>query len=248
MNLFNLDLFQWILAVICGLLIGFAKTGLSGAGTLMVPIMAAIFGGKASSGIVLPMLIFGDLIAVKKYNQHAEWKYILRLLPWAFAGIVLGVVIGNQINDFIFKKMLAGIILIGIGIMIWQERKGENAVVPHQWWFMAIIGLAGGFTTMVGNAAGPVMTIYLLSMQLPKFAFIGTGAWFFMIINWTKVPFQLFFWKGITLETLTFNAMLVPAIVLGAIIGIIVVKRIPEKPFRYVVIALTAVAAVKLFF
>lgn len=246
MSPLHLNFYQWIISSICACLIGFSKTSFNGVSTIVIPIMAELFGGKASSGILLPMLIFGDLIAVKKYNQDAEWSYIWSLLPWAFGGIVLGVVVGNVVNDSQFKIIIATIILIGLGIMIWQEWWGSNAPVPKQWWFSALLGLAGGFSTMIGNAAGPVMGIYLLAMQLPKYAFIGTGAWFFMIINLVKVPFQIFFWKGITGETLIYNIILVPAIVIGTWIGIKVVKLIPEKPFRIIVIVLTALAAINL--
>jgi uncharacterized membrane protein YfcA len=243
-----LDTTQWLWAILCAFLIGFAKTGFSGVATLVVPIMAAIFGGKESSGIVLPMLIVGDLLAVKKYSSHADWKYIRRLLPWAMAGIILGLAVGNAVSDLQFKRIIAIIVLLGLCVMIWQEIQGDGAAVPHQWWFSALLGLAGGFSTMIGNAAGPVMGIYLLAMRLPKLVFIGTGAWFFMIINAAKVPLQIFFWKGITLNTLTFNLMLVPAIALGAFIGIKVVRHVPERPFRYAIIAITALTAVKLFF
>lgn len=248
MNLWHLNTGQWAATVVCAFLIGFSKTGFSGVSTLVVPVMAGLFGGKVSSGIVLPMLIFGDLIAVKKYNQHADWTYIRRLLPWAVAGILLGLLVGNAVSDTQFKKIIAIIVLIGLVIMIWQEWRGEKAAVPHQWWFSALLGLAGGFSTMIGNAAGPVMGIYLLAMQLPKWVFIGTGAWFFMIINWVKVPLQAIFWKGITGESLLFNLILTPVIGVGAWAGMKVVEYIPEKPFRLIVIALTALAAVKLIF
>lgn len=247
MNPLDLNLNQWILAIISALLIGFSKTGLSGVGTLVIPLMAAVFGGKASSGIVLPMLVFGDIIAVRKYHRHADWRYIWELIPWAVGGIALGLAVGNFVSDLQFKKIIAAIVLVGLGIMVYQEWRGEKATVPHQWWFGALLGLAGGFSTMIGNAAGPVMGIYLLAMQLPKWVFIGTGAWFFMIVNLIKVPLQVIFWKGITWDTLLFNLILVPAIACGAYAGVKIAKIIPEKPFRITVIVLTAAAAIKLF-
>lgn len=251
MNIFqgiDLSPLQWFLANLCGVFIGFSKTGISGVGMLAVPIMAGIFGGKASAGIILPMLIAGDLLAVKQYNKHAAWTYIWRLLPWTLAGLAGGLLVGSAINDAQFKAIIAGMVIVSLGIMFWMERRNEAAGIPKQWWFAALTGLAGGFATMVGNAAGPVMTIYLLSMRLPKYEFIGTGAWFFAIINLLKVPLQIIFWGTITFQTLTFNLILVPAILLGAVAGIWAVKKIPEKPFRFTVMALTAVAAVKLLF
>ncbi|MGA2142698.1 MAG: sulfite exporter TauE/SafE family protein, partial [Brevinematales bacterium] len=234
-NPLHLDLLQWFVSGICAFLIGLSKTSFNGVSTPVIPVMAELFGGKASSGILLPLLIFGDLIAVNNYSRHAEWPYILRLLPWASGGIIIGVIVGNSVNDSQFKMIIAIIVLTGLGIMIWQERLGNGAPVPRQWWFSAVLGLAGGFSTMIGNAAGPVMGIYLLAMQLPKYAFIGTGAWFFMIINLTKVPFQVIFWKGITGETLLYDLLMAPAVISGAFIGIRIIRIIPEKPFRYIV-------------
>jgi uncharacterized protein len=246
MELMHLSETQWILAVFCGVLIGFSKTGIGGVSILMVPIMAGIFGGRISSGIVLPMLIFGDLIAVKRYNRHAEWHHVLKLLPWAFAGLFIGIAAGSFIDDRQFKGVIAVTVLLGIAVMVWQEKSG--AEVPTHWAFAAVVGLVGGFSTMIGNAAGTVMAVYLLAMRFPKLSYIGTGAWFFMIINITKVPLQIFFWKGITPSTLLFNVMMIPAILVGTAIGIILIKRIPEKPFRYTIIVLTVIAAIRLFF
>jgi uncharacterized membrane protein YfcA len=246
MELFHLTSAQWFLCVFSAVLIGFSKTGIGGVATLMVPIMASIFGGKASSGIVLPMLVFGDLIAVNRYRKHADKRHVMKLLPWAVAGLILGLAVGNLVNDAHFKMIIGVTVIAGLAVMIILEKRSSS--VPEHWAFAAILGLAGGFSTMVGNAAGTVMSVYLLSMRLPKYSFIGTGAWFFMIINLIKIPLQIIFWHGITPQTLVFNAMMIPPILIGAFIGIHIVRKLPEKPFRYMVMALTAVAAAKLFF
>ncbi len=240
---------QWGLAALCAMMFGFSKTGINGLNTLAIPIMAGIFGGKTSAAIVLPMLITGDLMAVKHYSKHANWSHIWKLAPWTGAGLILGLLVGKAINDRQFKTIIAISILICLGIMLWLNRKkGEPVQIPHQWWFAAIMGLAGGFTTMIGNAAGPVMTVYFLSMRLSKYDFIGTGAWFFALINLTKLPLQIFFWEAINWQTLAFDAVMIPAIVVGALLGIWAVKRIPEKPFRMAVMVLTVLAAIKLLF
>lgn len=244
----HLSLLQWLLAISCALMVGFSKTAVSGVSTLAIPLMAALFGGKSSAAILLPMLITGDLLAVRHYRHHNNWAYIWRLLPWSLAGLIIGLTMGNLVNDRQFKMIIAFSVLICLVIMVWLEQRQSEVAIPNQWWFTALIGLAGGFTTMVGNAAGPVMTVYFLSIRLNKYDFISTGAWLFMILNLTKLPLQIIFWKAITPATLAFDAAMIPAIILGALLGIWVIKRIPEKPFRYIVMALTVVAAVKLFF
>jgi uncharacterized membrane protein YfcA len=243
----DLNTVQWILACACGMMIGMAKAGLSGTGFLIVPIMAGIFGGKPSTGLVLPMLITADIFAVSYYSRHAEWKYVFKLLPWAVAGIIIGALFGNAVNDDQFKKAIGLMVIIFITLMIWQDFKKKDVTIPDFWWFSALLGLAGGFSTMVGNAAGPVMSMYLLSMRLPKNKYIGTAAWFFFIVNLIKIPLHIFYWKTIHIQSLAFDLMMIPVILMGAFLGVRIVKIIPEKGFRIFVISTTLLAAILLF-
>ena len=239
---FDLKAFEWALIFLCGILIGAAKTGLSGAAFIVVPVLAMIFGGKPSTGMLLPMLIIGDILAVSYYNRHANWGYVLKPIPWAFAGVVIGVFIGNKVSGEVFTTLIALTIMMGLVLMVWQDIRRNHVTVPDYWWFSAIIGIIGGFSTMIGNSAGPIMSIYLLTMYLPKNAFIGTKAWFFMIINLSKVPFHIFSWNTIDMRSLALDLSMIPAIVIGAVIGVKVVKLIPEKGYRILVIVTTVAA------
>ncbi len=224
-----------------------AKTGISGAGMAVVPIMATIFGGKLSTGIVLPLLSMADIFAVSYYHRHANWKYIVKLMPWTVTGILAGIYVGETISDRIFTDMM-GIIVIGsVGILVWRDIK-KYTRIPGGIYFPALMGLAGGFTTMVGNAAGAIMALYFLSMRLPKNEYIGTGAWFFMIINLFKIPFHIAIWETINFDTFKLNLLLFPAIAVGAILGVIIVKFIPEKAYRVFLLATTAITALVLVF
>ena len=245
---FQLNPEQWFWVILCALFVGMAKTGIAGVGMLIVPILATIFGGRPSAGILLPMLSMADVFAVSYYHRHAEWKYVLKLLPSTVVGVLVGLFVGNIVNDQQFKHMMAVIILVGLVIMIWRERKNSTTAIPHNWLFSSIAGLLGGFSTMIGNAAGPVMSIYFLSMMLPKNSFIGTGAWFFLIINLFKIPFHITVWETINLDTFTLDLAMFPAIMIGAFIGFKLVKYIPEKPYRIFIIVTTALAAIKLFY
>ncbi len=243
----NLSELQWLLIIFCGILIGMSKTGLSGAGLFVVPVFAAIFGGKPSVGLVLPMLIVADIFAVKYYNRHAEWRFIIKLLPWAFAGVLIAFLVGKSINDDQFRQLIAYVVLGGIGLMIFQDVRKQKISPPDYWWLAAVLGLAGGFATMIGNAAGPILSLYLLSMRLPKNIYIGTGAWFFFIINLSKVPLHVFFWKTITVESLTLNAIMIVPIIVGAVGGFYLVKIIPEKAYRWFIIVSTLASSIALF-
>lgn len=243
---YNLTLLQWLIVLLCAVLVGMAKTGFSGVGLMVVPLLASVFGGRPSVGLLLPILIFADIFAVSYYHRHAEWKYIIRLLPWALFGIMVGAMIGKIISDVVFNRLLAMVVIIGIVLMIWQDIR-RKVSIPDFWWFSMGLGLLGGFATMIGNAAGPIMALYLLSMRLPKNIYIGTGAWFFFIVNVIKVPFHVGIWKTITLQSLLFDTIMIPAIALGALLGIWLVKFFPEKAYRIFIIATTLFSALLLF-
>ncbi|MCU0348010.1 MAG: sulfite exporter TauE/SafE family protein [Saprospiraceae bacterium] len=244
---FNLSVAEWAVLLLSALAIGLSKTGLSGLGTLFVPIMAAVFGGKASSGIVLPMLVFADIFAVAYYRRHADWPVLWKLLPWAFVGIVIGTFTSQHIDDAAFKRIMGVIIVLSVGIMIWQETRTEY-LVPSHWAFGAVMGLAAGYTTMVGNLAGAVTSLYLLSMRLPKNSFIGTGAWFYLGINVFKLPFHIYAWETITWESLKLDLAAFPIIAVGALLGIVIAKRLSESLYRKLIIGMTLATVVLLFF
>jgi len=245
---YDLSAVQWIMVSLSGVLVGIAKTGIGGAGMLAIPVLAGIFGGKSSAGIFLPMLCIGDIVGVSYYHRHASWHHLWRLIPWALAGIILGVLVGNAISDTQFKWIMGITILAGITIMTLQENRRNRVEIPDSRWFAALMGIVGGFTSMMGNAAVPVMALYLLSMRIPKYTFIGTWAWFFLIVNLVKVPFHVLVWKTITVETVLLDLAMIPAIAAGALVGVALVKKISEKTYRTFIIAMTALAAVRLFF
>lgn len=239
---------EWILVGISALLVGAQKTGIYGVGMIAIPTMAAIFGGRPSAGILLPILIVGDIAAVAYYRRHGDVGALVRLLPWAFAGIGIGVLVGAGIPDRSFRIIMAVVVLVSLVLIVLRERFFREVKVPRKWWFAAPLGLVGGFATMIGNAAGPVMALYLLALQVPKNAYIGTAAWFFLIVNVVKVPFHAAVWGTIDLSTLLVAAVAAPVVLVGGLVGIRVVKHIPERPFRIFVIVVTAATSIRLFF
>lgn len=240
---------MWLLAIFCAFMIGMAKTGISGLGTVIIPLMAFIFGGMPSSGIVLPMLIMADTIGVIYYHRSANWKTILRIMPWALIGIAVGLAVGKSISPDWFRRLIGILVLLSLAIMFWLEyrRSKIEQTVTGKKTYTIIFGLLGGFSTMIGNAAGPVMSVYLLSENMDKREFIGTAAWFFFIINILKMPLQIWGWHNITWQTFQFDLMMFPAIALGAWAGISIVKLIPERIYRWFIWVATIVSAVVLF-
>ncbi|MEM9824144.1 MAG: sulfite exporter TauE/SafE family protein [Bacteroidota bacterium] len=232
----------WLLALLAVSIVGLSKAGIKGLGVFFVTTMAYVYGSKASTGIVLPLLITADIFAVIYYNRHAQWSYIFRLLPWVILGVLIATLVGKDLPEAIFKQGMALIILVSVGLMFWWERKTEK-VVPKNIWFTGIMGFLVGFTTMIGNLAGPVANIFFLSTRLPKTAFIGTAAWLFFIVNIFKMPFHIFSWGTITADTLALNLRLIPGIAIGLFVGIRLVNLIQEQHYRQLILVLTGIGA-----
>jgi len=245
LELFSYSLSYTTLALLflVAFFIGMAKTGVHGASMFAVPLLAIIFGGKVSAGLMLPMLIMADLFAVKYYHRHANWYFLIKLFPSAAIGVLVGTWLGNIIDDQVFKTIMSVIIFASLGLMLWMGKANKDSI-PDYLWFALMMGFVGGVTTMVGNLAGSVMALYLLSMRLPKNEYIGTAAWFFLVINLFKVPFHLFSWQSIDLNSFLLNLISLPFIALGAWSGIVIVKRIEEKYYRWLVIGMTGLASV----
>jgi uncharacterized protein len=242
----------WALAFAGAFLIGFAKTGVTGVGILAIAIFANILPVKQSVGVVLPLLICADIVAVFSYRRHAQWRYLWRLFPWTALGVVAGFLVMGRIGDA-EVGVIAGIILISlIGVHVWRNwlqwrKDGQPPPVPRHFAFAMCMGIAAGFTTMVSNAAGPIMVLYLLAMRLPKMEFMGTGAIYFLLMNSFKIPFG----AGLGIvnaDSLLLDAKLVPLVIAGAFCGRYLLHYIPQKLFERLALGLTLVAAARLLF
>ncbi|MDP5275406.1 sulfite exporter TauE/SafE family protein [Chengkuizengella axinellae] len=245
----DLTILQLCLTVLAAILIGFSKTGIPSAGIFFVVIFASTFPAKESIGILLPMLIAADIVAVTYYRRTVVWKYLFKLIPWVLGGMLLGFLVLIPIENEELSLLL-GIIILTLIILHISKNKLESwlqSKFTESSIFLNILGVLAGFTTMVGNAAGAIMAIYLLTKGLKKNEFIGTGAWFFISVNLIKVPF--FAYIGlITPATLVFNAWMIPAILIGTWLGIKLLPRIPQKHFQTIILSLSAVGGIKLIF
>lgn len=229
---------DWILVIVATFLIGMGKGGLKGIDMLNVTIMAIVFGSKTSTGIVLPLLLCADIAAVAYYRRFADWALFWKLAPWMIIGVLLGVFLGKDMHELLFRKIMSGIVLVTIVIVLIMELRKDKEVPNHPA-FAIGNGLAAGFTTMIGNLAGAFANLYFLAMRVNKNVFIGTGAWVFLFMNWFKFPFQVFYWKNINGDTLQIDLYLLPVLLLGFWAGVKVVDKIKDEHFRKLVIVLT---------
>ena len=189
----ELTWFAWALLGVAALIVGLSKTAVPGAGTVAVAIFAAVLPAKQSTGTLLLLLIVADLFAVTMYRRHANWRELLRLAPAIVAGVLVGVVFLAFADDAWVKRTI-GVILVGvIALTLWRRRAGAGIAADGRSHRVAAAtyGTLGGFTTMVANAAGPVMSMHFLAARFPVKEFLGTAAWLFAIVNIFKVPFSV---------------------------------------------------------
>lgn len=231
-----------VFAVLAAFILGAAKSGLKGMGIVIVTLMAYAFGAKNSTGIVLPLLIFGDVLAVSYYNRHAKWEYLFKFLPWMVAGVLFGVYIGKDMPEELFKRGMAIIILVSVVIMFMWERY-DKSNIPNQLWFAGSMGFTAGFTTMIGNLAGAFSNIFFLALRIPKNEFIGTAAWLYFIINLFKLPFHVFSWQTINTDSLWTDLYLLPMVLVGFVVGIRLVKKFEERQYRHFILIMTGIGA-----
>lgn len=254
--LLSYEPWQILVGAFAGFLIGVSKTGVPGIGILVVPMLAAAFGGRASVGTMLPMLIVGDIFAVMWYRHHAQWNRLIELIPWVFAGMVLGAVLLWRLGEMgsgrdLLEPIIGTLVLVMLAVHLLRQRWGDR-LTPHSPVGIATTGTAAGFATTVSNAAGPIMGIYLTSLGLPKEQFMGTSAWYYFAVNLSKLPVFVALSVMnparpiITAQSLLFNALVVPLIIAGVYLGRWLLPRIPQKAFDAVVLGLAAIAALKL--
>ncbi|MEM9077166.1 MAG: sulfite exporter TauE/SafE family protein [Bacteroidota bacterium] len=243
----NITVSAFLLAALASFLMGLSKSGLKGLSIFNVTLMALAFGAKSSTGLIMPLLLVGDVFAVSYYNRHTQWKYIIRFLPWMVAGILIGVLLGKDLPERIFKLGMVVVILISLVILIWWDRRKSQSV-PEHWSFAGLIGIIAGICTMIGNLAGAFTNIFFLAMRLPKNEFVGTAAWLFLITNLFKLPFHIWVWETISYDTLLIDLKLLPSIVLGLLVGVVLLKKINDKNYKKFILLMTAIGAVAILF
>jgi uncharacterized membrane protein YfcA len=242
-------LWQWLWGVAAALLVGVSKTGVPGVGILVVTMLAQAFGGWASIAVMLPMLILGDVFAATWYRRHAQWDKLVGLLPWVLAGVALGAVAlryfaQNAHTKAMLNPVIGGLVLLMLGLHLLGDRLGEK-FTPHSKGGMVTTGVAAGFATTVSNAAGPIMMMYLAAQKMPKAQFMGTIAWYFFLINMTKVP--VYAAQGLfTRQSLLIDLITAPAIIVGVFLGRWMLPRFSEKTFGVAILVLTAIGALNL--
>ena len=233
---------QWLLGIFSAFMIGVAKTGAPGVGTMIAPLMVLTVGdARFAAAWTLPVLSTADVFAVLYWRRHAEARQLLSLIPWVLVGIAGGAV-ALSLDEQIIRRII-GVIIVGMLLVyLWRRFRPTGQVEGNP----ALYGVAAGFATTLANASGPVMNLYLLTKKLPKEKFVATGAWFFFAVNILKSP--VYAWYHLySRASLLFDLLMVPAVLAGALAGRWLIRHMPQHVFEVLVIALTAVSCLFLF-
>lgn len=247
----TISMWEFVALAAAAALVGFSKTAVSGANTVSLAVFAAVLPARESTGVLLPILIVGDTIAVLTYRRHAHWPTLWRLFPAVAGGVVVGTVFMVWADDGAVRVSIGSILLLMAGVTIWRRRHPPEEDDPPETASLKgrvkarSYGVLGGFTTMVANAGGPVMSLYLLSAGFRKLGFLGTSAWFFLIVNSAKVPFSVGLGL-IDLDSLLLDALLVLFVLPGAVLGKLCVDRIDQRVFERLVIGATVLGGLQL--
>lgn len=233
---------QWLLGIFSAFMIGVAKTGAPGVGTMIAPLMVLTVGdARLAAAWTLPVLSTADVFAVAYWRRHAEARQLFSLIPWVLVGIAGGAV-ALSLDEQIIRRII-GVIIVGMLLVyLWRRFRPVGQVEGNP----AFYGICTGFATTLANASGPVMNLYLLTKKLPKEKFVATGAWFFFAVNILKSP--VYAWYHLySRASILFDLLMVPAVLAGALAGRWLIRHMPQHVFEVLVIGLTAVSCLFLF-
>ncbi len=257
MSAFGLSGVELLALMVAAFFVGFAKTAIGGVASISVALFAAVLPARESTGVLLPLLIVGDLLAVGAYRRHADWATLLRLFPSVAVGVLAGVVFVARVDDTVMRRTIGAVLLMLVAVHLWQRRRRGDAAIDDldpppdepggrgRHGAALFFGSLAGFTTMVATSGGGVMALYLLSSGLRVLGCLGTGAWFFCIVNIFKVPFSVGLGL-ITTDALILDLLLVPAVLLGAVAGRFTIKRIDRSKFEGAVLFFTVTSSLNL--
>jgi len=245
----NLEPWQYALIAAGALTVGLGKSGLPGIGNLAVVFLAIAVPAKASVGLLLPILVAADIFAVAIYRKHTLWPYIFKLAPWTIAGIFCGYFVFSRVNDAQVRTLIGIILLTMTAVHFIRKRMRAKSLkedtLLQQKTFIAATGMIGGFATMVANAGGPVAALYFIAAGLPKYAFIGTAAWFFFLVNVFKIPFMMDL-GIINFDSMKLSLSFMIFAVAGALIAPLLVKHINQRVFEVLIWVFVVIGGLKL--
>lgn len=231
-----------LLAVLASFFLGLSRGGLKGIAPIFILLMTAAYGAKAATGIIVPLLIIGDIFAVVHYKRFIQKRYVKAFLPYTILGLLIAVWVGSHLSEILFKRIIAVLILLSLGLMWLWDFYLKKAMAEYKW-LNGFLGIGAGFFAMMGNFGGAFANIYFLMTRLPKKELIGTATLIFFILNVLKIPFHLFIWETIDIQSLKTDLLLVPFMIIGFFVGTKVIDYVSERWFRQFLYVVTILGA-----
>ena len=237
-----------LLLIFIGFLIGLSKTSIGGIGMINAALLATILPAKESTGVLLVLLITGDLFAIGVYKKHVEWRMLQKLIGPVIVGVLAGVYFLSHSTDQSLKKTIGWIVLILVVLYPISQRlqsRDFDISLKYPKPLRIILGSAAGFMSMVANSGGPPMSIYLLIRRNSVMNFLGNTAWFFFAVNIFKLPFTL--GLGILdFQSFQYIFPALPAVPVGAIVGRKLVSKIDLELFQKITLVTAALVGINL--
>jgi uncharacterized membrane protein YfcA len=210
-----------------------------------VPLLSLVMPARDATGMMLPVLLSMDAIAIWIYRRDANWHVLGILLPGAAIGTLLGWALWSIVTD---AEVLLAVGIITILFMLdalipLRKRLAEGAPPSKPWG--VFWGAAAGLTSFISHTGSPPFQIYTLPLRMSPVVFSGTTAFFFAIVNAMKlVPF--YFLGQLNLGSLELSAALIPFGLIGVGVGVFLVRRISTKAFYQIAYFFILVLGIKL--
>jgi uncharacterized membrane protein YfcA len=232
------------MAVPAVVLVGLAKGGFAGAGSLALPLMALVISPVRAAAILLPVLIVQDAISVIAYRRTWDGWNLSVLLPGAAIGIFVGYLLARHVSNSAIE-LTVGMISISFAVrqlsIISLEAPSVRPSILAGWFF----GAFSGFTSMIAHAGAPPFQIFVVPQKLPRDVFIGTSVLFFAAVNLAKtVPYIAL--GQLSQNNLEISIMLMPVAVMSTLLGVYAARRIPLKAFFRTIYCLMLLVGMKL--
>jgi uncharacterized membrane protein YfcA len=233
------------LACAAVMLLGLAKSGLSGVGALAVPLLALVMPPLQAAAITLPIMVVQDWVSVYAFRREVDRRNLVILLPGALAGVVAAYFLAEKVSEDVVRLAL-GLVSIGfVAISLWRDLKMKARPTPAKIAPGLFWGTVAGFASFVSHAGGPPFLVYAMPQRLAPAVFAGTSAVFFAAVNLMKVlPYV---WLGqFTRASLSVSLMLLPLAIVATLAGVWVVRRVPQQKFYAIVLVATFGLGLKL--
>lgn len=245
MSAAGLSLQGWVLLAVGASCLGFSKTAVNGLSMVSVALFAAVLPVRLSTGTLLLLILVGDVYSVRAFRRHADWRVLKGLTPSVAVGILAGTWFVSAVGDTDLRRSIGAVMLVLVAVQTVARLAPRSQVASGERFQTPVLGGLSGFTSMVANAGGAFMSIYLLRAGVGVMSFIGTAAWFFFIVNLVKLPLSILLGL-VTLQSVYVLVALAPLVLVGGWAGRKIAPRLSPRLFEVLVLAFTVLGALNL--